>query len=207
MSLLLRSPALYDMLQQLAGERQLSSRLGPHLVVFPPEWRLLDIGGGTGLSRGHSATDRYVCLDVDSQKLRAFRTKWPGGLAIAADATACPFGDATFDAVLCAKVLHHLAPAQLQRMMAESARILKPGGVLVIADAVRTTRWMSRLLWRLDRGSFPRTAAEIRSALPVECHVTGWEEFRVSMRHDFVLCTARRGAAAGSRADVERISG
>lgn len=194
---LVHSATLYNGVQWLAGERQFSARLSTHLRVLAPGSTLIDIGGGTGLSRQGSAPRRYICLDLDPEKLRGFRARVASGLAIAADATACPFREASSDAVLCAKVVHHLGDAELGSMLAEAARILKPGGVLVLADAIRSRRLMSRLLWRLDRGSFPRSAQEIRRAIPAQFSVTGWEEFRVSMFHDFVLCTARRVMPAG----------
>ena len=48
-----------------------------------------------------------------------------------------PFPDQTFDVVLSTLMMHHL-PAPLKRQgLAEIARVLKPGGCLVIADFTR----------------------------------------------------------------------
>ncbi len=48
-----------------------------------------------------------------------------------------PFPDSTFDVVLSTLMMHHL-PAPLKRQgLAEIARVLKPGGRLVIADFKR----------------------------------------------------------------------
>ena len=48
-----------------------------------------------------------------------------------------PFPDQTFDVVLSTLMMHHL-PASLKRQgLAEIARVLKPGGRLVIADFKR----------------------------------------------------------------------
>jgi ubiquinone/menaquinone biosynthesis C-methylase UbiE len=188
----LNSAGVYDLLQVIAGERRLRGRLAPHLTAFSTSNSLIDIGGGTGMTPRRSGAYRYVCLDLDPEKLRRFRAKWPGGMAIEADATACPFRQATFDGVLCAKVVHHLNDAELDAMLAETARILKPGGVLILADAIRSCRWIPRLLWRLDRGAFPRSAAQIRGALPAVYQVTAWEQIRLGIFHDVVLCTARK---------------
>lgn len=196
---LLQSPMLYDLVQLLAGEHQFRKRLAPHLRALPPDGSLIDIGGGTGLGRERSAAQSYVCVDLDFQKLRRFQGGRAGRLAVVADAAACPFDAATFDGILCAKVLHHLNDAALTAVLAETARILKPGGVLILADAIRSSRWMSRVLWRLDRGSFPRSAAQIRTAVPAEYVVTGWEEFRVAIFHEFVLYAARKEAGTDAK--------
>lgn len=191
---LVHSPVLYDAIQLIAGDRRFNARLAPHLRSVARGARLVDLGGGTGLVRDSAA--RYVCLDLDPQKLRRFRAKAPRGLAVAADATACPFGDHTVDAVLCAKVVHHLDERQLGALVAEAARILKPGGVLIVADAVRSTRVIPRALWALDRGSFPRSAVEIRRALDERFDVEGTDAFRLGLFHDVFLCWGRPIATA-----------
>ena len=187
-----QSGAFYDLVQRLAGEKGFRERLRPYLRAVPVHSRLVDIGGGTGLSDALSAGRAYVCLDLDVAKLRRFRARRRHGFAVLANATACPFGDATFDAVLCAKVVHHLDDAELGAMLAETVRVLRPGGTLILADAVRSCRWLPRVLWRLDRGSFPRTAVEMRRLLPSQLQTSRWEEFTLAIFHDIVLCAARK---------------
>ena len=48
-----------------------------------------------------------------------------------------PFSDATFDAVTCVYLLHELPPAARAAVAKEAARVLKPGGVLVLADSIQ----------------------------------------------------------------------
>jgi SAM-dependent methyltransferase len=196
---LLRSPALYDLVQLVAGERQFRRHLLRHLGTLPVGCRLVDIGGGTGLRPQGSTIDTYVCMDVDFAKLRRFRGGRSGRLAVVGDAIASPFPANTFDAVLCAKVVHHLNDGALNAMLAESLRILKSGGVLILVDAVRTADWTSRLLWRVDRGSCPRTAAEIRGALPTQYAVGAYEEFRIAPFHRFAVYAARKTCGRESR--------
>ena len=48
-----------------------------------------------------------------------------------------PSSDATFDAVTCVYLLHELPPAARAAVAKEAARVLKPGGVLVLADSIQ----------------------------------------------------------------------
>ena len=64
---------------------------------------------------------------------------------MAGDATAMPFPDASFDAVIAAEVLEHI-PAD-QAAMNEIARVLRPGA----AAAVTVPAWLpERICWRLS---------------------------------------------------------
>lgn len=57
------------------------------------------------------------------------------------DATALPFDDDRFSAVLCFTMLHHIAQREHQdRAFAEVARVLRPGGVFAGTDSVGTGR-------------------------------------------------------------------
>lgn len=48
-----------------------------------------------------------------------------------------PFADASLDAVTCVYLFHELPPRIRPLVVAEIARVLKPGGVLVLADSVQ----------------------------------------------------------------------
>jgi len=98
-----------------------------------------------------------VALDTDEGELRqvsgmftAMRTAGEvpdGGSArtVAGDATAMPFPDGSFDAVIAAEVLEHV-PAD-QAAIDELARVLRPGGLA----AVTVPSWLpERICWRLS---------------------------------------------------------
>ncbi len=55
-----------------------------------------------------------------------------------ADGNRLPFPDASFDLVMCNSVLHHLA--EPQRMLAEVARLARPGAAILIRDLRRPSR-------------------------------------------------------------------
>jgi len=112
-----RSPALAAWLRaRLAELRQRA-----------PGGRLLDIGAGSGLVArcAEGLFDVRVGLDVSARVLAAGRSAY--GLAVVGDAARLPFADASFDAVACFAVLHHLYA--FDALVAEAARVLAPGGV------------------------------------------------------------------------------
>ena len=56
---------------------------------------------------------------------------------VQANAESIPFPEETFDAVTCVYLLHELPPAARAAVAKEAARVLKPGGVLVLADSIQ----------------------------------------------------------------------
>jgi SAM-dependent methyltransferase len=136
----------------------------------------------------------YVCLDLDPAKLQRFVRGHNAARALAADATRCSIRTGVADAVMAVKVTHHLDDAQLVAMVSEAARIIRPGGTLIVLDAVRTDRVASRLLWTLDRGAYPRSPEAIQSAIRSAFTPVHVETFTARFRHQFLLCV---GSPAG----------
>jgi SAM-dependent methyltransferase len=74
------------------------------------------------------------------------------------DLRTLPFADGTFDKAWSLDVLEHLSPEALDAMLAEAARVLKPGGALFVYTHVRKNariaiglRWINRFAQWLDR--------------------------------------------------------
>jgi ubiquinone/menaquinone biosynthesis C-methylase UbiE len=153
------SAVLYDAVQRVVGLERLKRRLSPILGHLGPG-TLLDVGAGTGsfyeLLPSHV---EYVPLDVDRRKLDRLRQKHNGVDGIVASGTALPFDDASFDYTLCTNVAHHLSDPDLELLVAELARVTQQQ--LVFVDPLRTNRLASRVLWTIDRGSYPRSYEEL----------------------------------------------
>jgi SAM-dependent methyltransferase len=181
---------MYEQVQNLVGVNEIRRRLAPHMRTVPASSTVLDIGGGTGsLATLLPASCAYLCLDLDPVKLRGFLAKRPGGVALCADAAAAPIPSRVFDLVLCTAVTHHLGAQELTALLAESARLLKQDGRMILMDAVwESERRMGRWLWKYDRGSFPRTAESLRSAIEERFTILHWESFGVS--HAYFICVA-----------------
>lgn len=98
-----------------------------------PGAALLDVGGGAGefCVRARALGYRTKLVDGNASSVAAERGR--GGEAVVLDLTRGLAGlpDATFDAVVCLEVIEHIVTAEL--LLAEMARVLRPGGVLVLS--------------------------------------------------------------------------
>ena len=96
--------------------------------------RLLDVGSADGPSVGwlRGSGDR-VALDIDPRGLE------PGD--VCGSATDLPFGDGVFDVVAAFDVVEHCEPEA--RALAEMARVLAPGGRLLISVPAYQWAWSS----------------------------------------------------------------
>ncbi|SRR6266849_4062360 len=179
-------PWIYDQIQTLAGQKQSLERISRQTAALHPE-TVVDVGGGTGLWRTlWPAGCRYVCLDIEMPKLRGFRSKVPAGLAVLSDATRMCIASGSADVVMCVALMHHLTDMMIDQVFEESLRIVRSGGQLVLLDPVlNRERWAGRILWRLDRGSYPRTEEDLRKKLESRFKIIHWEKFAIY--HEYIL--------------------
>jgi len=90
----------------------------------------LDIGGGTGRAARAVPGVDWTVVDASAEMLaQAVERDIPG---IRSDAVRLPVADESVDAVTIVDALHHIG--RPREAIAEAARVLAPGGVLVIRD-------------------------------------------------------------------------
>jgi SAM-dependent methyltransferase len=149
---------VYDAVQRAAGMERFEVHIKESLTPIARGSVVIDAGGGTGLSRHIWPPDcDYLNVDNDPEKLDAFARKKLPGKAVLGDITALANGAASVDYVFTKNVTHHLDDGGLEDFLKDSARVLKPDGKFVFFDAVYSSdRFISKLFWRYDRGSFPR---------------------------------------------------
>ena len=105
------------------------------LGLLDPDWVVADLGCGTGHVSSLVApfVGRVIGVDASAAMLAAAEDLVPAHVELRQGALeALPIGDAEVDLVLLVLVLHHVPDPS--RALAEAARILKPGGRLVVLD-------------------------------------------------------------------------
>jgi len=99
-----------------------------------PDWRIADLGSGTGRYTSELApvAAAVYAVDVRPSMHAVYRERGTPGnvLPVVADFTALPFPDGYLDGAVSLRTYHHdFAPA-----LPEVARVLRPGGRLAIVD-------------------------------------------------------------------------
>ena len=102
-----------------------------------PGERVLDLAAGTAVSTVELARSgaTVVACDFSLGMLRAGRSR--GVPLVAGDALRLPFSDGSFDAVTISFGLRNVA--DVDRALAELARVTRPGGRLVVCEFSRPT--------------------------------------------------------------------
>jgi SAM-dependent methyltransferase len=95
--------------------------------TLPEGSRVLDAGAGEGQYARHFARQRYCGVDLGVGDASWDYSK----LDVVADLERLPFGDSAFDAAVQIVTLEHVR--EPGRVLVEMARILKPGGRLLMA--------------------------------------------------------------------------
>ena len=119
--------------------------------------RVLDVACGAGTNAEHFAAVDYVGIDVNERYLQAARARHHGQF-VKADLTHADLSSlGTFDMILANSFLHHVADADVERILTQLAGLLTPDGTMHILDLVLPERAsLARMMARLDRGAYAR---------------------------------------------------
>ena len=166
---ILEQPWLYR-LQRLilapGADKTLTRRFGELLARLPENPLILDVGCGPS-SRLWPLGVHPVGLDYSLSYARAYAAR--GEPAVVGSSDALPFPAAEFDAVWCIGVFHHVPDDLVRGAVREMWRVCRPGGLVVVFDAVLPEpAWRRPIAYaqrRLDRGQFMRREAQLRALL------------------------------------------
>lgn len=116
-----------DMLQRLFAELRPSGPL-----------KALDVGCGHGLIHRFLLESRgdldLTGVDVAKTVLEEARTANPGVQYDSYEGERLPYETGAFDAAFTICVLHHVAPAERDGLLAEMRRVVRPGGLVVAIE-------------------------------------------------------------------------
>lgn len=155
MKLLEQTPAKYDRGMQLVTLGQISAiKHEIRSEWVEPGHAVLEIGCGTGslaammAARGASVTG----IDVSEPMLAVAREAAPDATLYHMTATEIDrLPEGSFDRIVSTLVFSELSEDELDFVLKASAKLLKPGGLLVVADEVRPAGLGPRLLASLVR--------------------------------------------------------
>jgi SAM-dependent methyltransferase len=93
--------------------------------------RALDLGCGDGRLTAELDASELTAADVSPLALERARAHLPDARLVELKPDAgLPFGDGSFDLVLCAETIEHVRDVQL--LLSEIRRVLRPGGTLAL---------------------------------------------------------------------------
>jgi len=184
---------LYDLVVRATlRERRFKSLLLAQARIAPAQ-KVLDLGCGTGtltlLAVAVQPGAEFLGVDVDPEILARARRKLGGRRAgrvqlNLASATELPFADGVFDRVLSSLMFHHLDREEKRAALAESLRVLRPGGELHVADWGRPHGAGMRLLFLAVQllDGFETTRDSVSGTLPRSIAHAGFRQVRERAR-------------------------
>jgi ubiquinone/menaquinone biosynthesis C-methylase UbiE len=126
---------------------------------------VLEVGPGPGITTDllSPRVAHLTCVEIDRSLADALsrRTASRNVSVLCQDATAMSLPDAGFDGAVCFTMLHHVAsPALQDRLLAEVARVLRPGGSFAGTDSLYSFSFRLLHLFDtmvpVDPGTFPK---------------------------------------------------
>ena len=167
----------YDLTRVPVGLEIIAKALGRSPTPLADQ-TLLDAGCGTGAYAAAfmSCVKDIVAIDLNFKMLVAAKSRFNGAKSptpvrfCRAAIDTLPLANATLDAIMLNQVLHHLGDsaqtgwARYRRVFSECARILRPGGILIVNSC--SHKQLERGFWSYS--FIPEAVEMVKRFLPTE---------------------------------------
>jgi ubiquinone/menaquinone biosynthesis C-methylase UbiE len=126
----------------IRSQKEASENLMERLLALIPgkHGSILDVACGKGATTRHLLRyyepSRVTGINISAKQIARCRENAPGARFLVMDAAALQFEPETFDAVICVEAVFHFSTRE--KFLHEAARVLKPGGYLVLSDIIGT---------------------------------------------------------------------
>jgi demethylmenaquinone methyltransferase/2-methoxy-6-polyprenyl-1,4-benzoquinol methylase len=157
--------------------------------------RVLDLATGTGVLAASAAREvgpagTVVALDFSSEMLRRAAAR-PGVMPVLASVDALPFDAEAFDFLSMGYALRHVA--SLPRAFAEWARVLRPGGQILLMEIGRPRGRAAALLARsYFRHLLPGLSRALRGASAATLMRYYWDTIEACVAPDVIVHALRQ---------------
>lgn len=184
---------VYDFCEPLLllGRLAAYNRAMIELLALEPGHRVLDLGCGTGTltraiaDRLDPAAGGYALgIDAAAAMIGVARKKRSCATCRfeVAAAESLPFEDRSFNAVVSSLFFHHIDRDLKERSLREACRVMRSGGLLVVADMHTPTTFMGSLVSHAARWLLvqPQIGENIAGVLPELMLQAGFEQPRLN---------------------------
>lgn len=141
---------------------------------------VLDLGAGPGHVAAYLAQHGATVVSVDLSTAMCGLARQSGLPSVAADMTALPFGSGVASGIVCFYAVIHLDAGQRAEVYASFRRVLRPGGIALIAFHVR----------------------DAETPMGTEVTVSSWWDEPVSLAFRFLDPTAESEALVAAGFDI-----
>ncbi len=135
-----RYQIVYDTISRLAaltvGGEARFRQLALQELEISSDTKILDLCCGAGQTTEFlvAKSDQVTGLDVSTVALTRAAKKVPQAKYVEGLAQDMPLADNQFDVVHTSSALHEMTPEELEQILQEVHRVLKPGGILTLVD-------------------------------------------------------------------------
>lgn len=160
-----RIAASYDRVFERAvlAEGRLSAIVRRHM----DRKSVLDLACGNGRWLKRFAPASYVGIDLNEEMLEQARRRFPDYDFIEGDMTNLPFADSSFEGVVSLfGAMGHLPPNGQRQMIAETWRVLQPGGTAIFTNGNRWSPFNLPLMLKANRVRIEGVRVRIHPSTP-----------------------------------------